>query len=104
MLHALATSSAWFQTQLARLNDAQARSFGGRRCEDARWLALVGAVAAPNLDAHDVQQPYEAFLVGDGLEKWVNEKPGYFYAYANDSWLGYAGNRGSVRLTVRRLA
>jgi hypothetical protein len=103
VLHALATTSAWLQAQLARLNDAQARPFGGRRCEAAKWMTLTGAVAAPNLDAHDVQQPYEAFPIGGRLAKWVNRKPGYFYAFANDSWLGYSGNRGSVRLTIKRL-
>lgn len=104
VLHALATTSAWLQTQLARLNDADARSFGGRRCENAKWMALIGAVAAPNLDAHDVQQPYDAIPIGGGVAGWVNRKPGYFYAYANDSWLGYASNRGSLRLTVTRLS
>ncbi len=103
VLHALATTSAWLQTQLARLNDADARSFGGRRCEDAKWMALIGAVAAPNLDAHDVQQPYDAVPIGGRVDRWTNEKPGYFYAYANDSWLGYSSNRGSLRLTVTRL-
>jgi hypothetical protein len=66
-------------------------------------MALIGAVAAPNLDAHDVQQPYEAVPIGSGMRKWVNRKPGYFHAYANDSWLGYSSNRGSLRLTIRRL-
>lgn len=103
VLHVLATTSSWLQTQLARLNHADARSFGGRRCEDAKWMALIGAVAAPNLDAHDVQQPYDAIPIGGGIKRWTTKKPGYFYAYANDSWLGYSSNRGSLRLTVTRL-
>lgn len=105
VLHALATTSAWFQTQLAKLgDDGGARSFGGRRCEEAHWMALVGAVAAQDLGHDEVQQSYDPFPIGGELKKWVNEKPGYFHAYANDSWLGYPGNRGSLRLTVRRLS
>ncbi|SEF37455.1 Uncharacterized protein, PA2063/DUF2235 family [Amycolatopsis pretoriensis] len=103
VLHTLATTSAWLQTQLARLNEADARSFGGRRCEDAKWMALIGAVAAPKLDAHDVQQPYDAVPIGGRVDRWTNRTAGYFYAYANDSWLGYSSNRGSLRLTVSRL-
>ncbi|MGW4523743.1 DUF2235 domain-containing protein [Amycolatopsis sp. NPDC004378] len=105
VLHAIATTSSWFQTQLAKLgDDRRARSFGGRRCEGERWMALIGSVAAQKLDAEDVQQSYDPFLIGGRRTKWSNEKRGYFYAYANDSWLGYAGNRGSLRLTVRRLS
>lgn len=105
LLQALATTSAWLQTQLAELaDDKVAKAFGGRRCPAARWMALIGSVAAQRLDEHGVQQAHEPFLVGGRLENWVNDAPGYFYAYANDSWLGYAGNRGSLRLTVRRLS
>jgi len=104
LLHALATTSAWLQTRLAKLDESgKVRSFGGRRCEAEPWMALIGAVAAQHLDDHDVQQAHTPFRIGSGLARWTNDKPGYFHAYANDSWLGYTGNRGSVRLTVRRL-
>jgi uncharacterized protein (DUF2235 family) len=104
LLHALATTSAWLQARLAKLDESgKVRSFGGRRCEAEPWMALIGAVAAQHLDDHDVQQAHTPFRIGSGLARWTNDKPGYFHAYANDSWLGYTGNRGSVRLTVRRL-
>ena len=31
-------------------------------------------------------------------------KPGYLYAFANDSWHFYDNNRGSVRMVVERTA
>jgi len=104
LLHALATTSAWLQKRLAELNhDDQVQPFGGRRVEAAPWMALIGAVAAEDVDRQEVQQRYDPFLIGSRLEKRHVEKPGYFYAYANDSWLGYTGNRGSVGLTITRL-
>ncbi|SFW86098.1 DUF2235 domain-containing protein [Amycolatopsis australiensis] len=104
VLHTLATASSWLQTQLARLNESQARAFGGRRCPDARWMALIGTVAAQQLDQDDVQQSYDPIVLGGGPVTWAIEKQGYFHAYANDSWLGYSSNRGSLRLTVERLS
>ena len=104
LLHAVATSSAWLQDRLAKLgHDDTVRAFGGRRCASAPWMALLGAVASEDLDHQSVQRSYNPFLIGSRLGNWHNDEPGYFYAFANDSWLGYPGNRGSLSLTIRKI-
>ncbi len=67
------------------------------------WFALVGAVANGSWD--DVKKktvPHEVWAVGKGC-RITPERDGYFYAYANDAWKMYGNNRGSVRLTVKRI-
>lgn len=67
------------------------------------WFSLVGAVANGGR-ANDDGEPseHETFLIG---ESCVHSPvaSGYFYAYANDAWNFYENNRGSVRLTVKRV-
>ena len=38
----------------------------------------------------------------DGTVVLELARPGYLYAAANDSWVGYGGNRGTATLTVTR--
>jgi hypothetical protein len=77
-----------------------------RRLEDVPWLALVGVVANDNGDRNPDNDgsphPHERFLIGAGTRRVVHQ-PGYLYAWANDIWARYRGNRGSVRLTVTRV-
>lgn len=71
--------------------------------QDARRMALVAAVA------NDVRRPDgtldEGSVVTMGPRATAElelARPGYLYAYANDSWFGYGGNRGAATLTVTR--
>lgn len=92
--------------------NTQADLIGTRRAEEFDWFALVGAVANdgpqtgknPNPDGSPFA--HQTFLIGSGPTK-LTVKPtegGYLYAFANDAWHFYENNRGSVTLTVKRLA
>jgi hypothetical protein len=84
-----------------RSNQA-ATFFGAPRATDAPWMALIGVITATDVDEDGAQQPYQPFLIGQASEQRV-QRPGYFYAYANDAWGFYNNNRGSVTLTITRL-
>lgn len=79
-----------------------ALEFGARRAGDRPWMALLGVVAAADVDEQGAQRPYAPFLIG-GRSQHVVPRPGYLYAFANDVWGFYDNNRGSVALTVRRV-
>lgn len=104
--------AAWGKIEIAykAITQNQDADFKGtRREEDKPWFALIGAIANggnPNPDGTPV--PSETFLIGAGCEYppqgGAMAKPGYLYCFANDAWDFYGNNRGSVTLTVRRLA
>lgn len=83
---------------------------GTKREERMPWFALVGVVANGGNPKHDgTPEPHETFLIGDGCEFPAKAgqplaKSGYLYCYANDAWHFYDNNRGSVALTVTRIA
>lgn len=86
---------------------------GTKRHEHFPWFALVGAIAndgpqnGVNPTPDGTPYPHQTFLIGNGLSEPLVIKPteeGYFYAYANDAWNFYDNNRGSVALTVKRVA
>ena len=84
---------------------ADAQSELDRRCEDIGWFALTCAVANggnPTIDG----SPASPEFVEVGKRTSTPFKPkrsGYLYAFANDAWLFYSNNRGSVQLKVKRL-
>jgi len=90
--------------------DEEADFRGTRREENMPWFALVGVIANGGNPTNDGSPaPHETFLVGGGCEYPATvvggvQKPGYLYCYANDAWHFYDNNRGSVTLTVKRLA
>lgn len=81
-----------------------------RRYRRARWLSLVGAVADfANPDQSGRIRPLETFAIGAGTSVRLDTGAmgrieGYLYLYANDREGGFALNRGSVQVTVRRTA
>jgi hypothetical protein len=76
---------------------------GTRRYEDYPWFSLVGVVAdAPNPGSGGRQSKHTSFLIGSGVAKKLS-KSGYLYCFANDAWNFYGNNRGSVRLTIKRV-
>lgn len=90
-------------------NNKDADFKGTLREEDKPWFALVGAVAnGGNPDTDGSPKPPETFLIGAGCEFPAQgttiDKPGYLHCFANDAWDFYGNNRGSVYLTVKRLA
>lgn len=97
------TERAW----RAVTGNAAADFWYTRRLENVPWMALVGVIANDNGHANPDNdgspRPHERFLIGEGTE-WVVSNPGYLYAFANDIWSSYDENRGSVRLTVTRVA
>lgn len=88
-----------------RLTGNQAADFRfTRRHEDMPWFCLVGVVANGQAGAAGVPVAHESFRIGRGPRRVRVVRGGYFHAYANDAWNRYGNNRGSVRLTVSRLA
>ena len=79
-----------------------------RRVESIPWLTLVGAIANDGRENKGgalndgSSSPHEMFLVGEGPVKVTIQKPGYFYAFANDGWALYGNNRGHVNVTVTK--
>ncbi len=95
--------TGWLQERLRQVSGNEAATlFGAPRAPDAPWMALIGVVAASEVNDDGAQQPYRPFVIGKGCRQRV-QRPGYFYAYANDAWGFYDNNRGSVTLTVTRL-
>lgn len=79
---------------------------GTRRHENFPWMRLLGAVAN-DLKSQGPTHPAEHEIIDlaidpPGQPVTVTES-GYLYAFANDAWNFYGNNRGSVRLTIRRL-
>lgn len=94
-VHVAASLLGEAETLFKRLSrNAQADFWLTRREEAFRWFALVGVIAN-GLDGN-----HEVFRIGDGT-RFTPTAPGYLYAFANDAWMAYGNNRGSVRLTVR---
>ncbi len=78
----------------------QADFWWTRRDETMPWFALVGVVA--NGVLADVRAaPHQTFLIGGGTT-FTPAAGGYLYCFANDAWMTYGNNRGSVRLVVSR--
>ena len=50
-----------------------------------------------------MRPPPEVIAIGAGCEV-KPKRSGYLYAYTNDAWNFYDNNRGSVQLTVTRVA
>lgn len=95
--------AGWMQERFRQVSGNEAATFfGAPRVPGAPWMALIGVVAATEVNDDGAQQPYQPFVIGKACEQRV-QRPGYFYAFANDAWSFYDNNRGSVTLTVTRL-
>lgn len=73
-----------------------------RRDEDIDWFRLVGAVANGKVLKGGRILPHEKIDIGEGCEYRIKAS-GYLYCYPNDAWGFYENNKGSVRLTIRRI-
>ena len=76
-----------------------AEFLGTKRCEDARWMELIGVVAN---GAGESSDGHQYIRIGRAAEAVRVNAPGYLYAFANDAWGMYGNNRGSMLLTVSR--
>jgi len=74
-----------------------------KRHEKLPWFCLVGVIANGKTDV-DGAVTHEVMKIGKGLPNVPVTAGGYLYAYANDAWNFYSNNRGSVQLTVTRIA
>ena len=74
-----------------------------KRHEEHPWFALVGVIANGKKDK-DGAVTHEVLKIGKGILSVPVTAGGYLYAYANDVWNFYENNRGSVQLTVTRVA
>jgi hypothetical protein len=100
--YALGAVLAAYRRVVRRYTSRSADALDAPR-RDARRMALVAAVA------NDLRHPDGALDEGtvvtvgvDGTAELEIGWPGYLYAFANDSWFGYGGNRGAATLTVTR--
>lgn len=103
LIHALANAGGEAESIFKRLGGSAATDFWGtKRHEDMNWFQLVGAIA--NGAGEDAEiGPDEIIAIGAGRD-YKPKRSGYLYAYANDAWNFYDNNRGSVQLTVTRVA
>jgi hypothetical protein len=80
-----------------------------RRFWSAPWMSLVGAVADfANPDQSGRIQQLDMFRVGNGARivldpNGIGALWGYLYFFANDREGGFRINRGSLRVTVKRV-
>ncbi|NMO92509.1 phospholipase effector Tle1 domain-containing protein [Actinomycetospora sp. TBRC 11914] len=100
--YALGAVLAVYRRVVRRCTSRSADALAAPR-RDTRRMALVAAVA------DDLRHPDGSLDEGtvvsvgrDGTATLELCRPGYLYAYANDSWLGYGRNRGAATLTVTR--
>lgn len=85
--------------------------YGTKRVEDADWFSMIGAIANDSGVADPVNNdgsptPHEYIclpLYGTKASAFRVRCSGYFYAFPNDAWHFYENNKGSIRLTVKRL-
>lgn len=82
---------------------------GSKRVENIGWLSLTGAVTndsgskrAVKNDGSPVPHQYVE-LCRHELNPFAVTNDGYLYCFANDVWGLYENNRGSIRLTVKRV-
>ena len=71
--------------------------------QDVPRMCLVGVVADGEFDPlTELQQDHTTLKIGKSAE-WEVFRDGYLYAFANDSWVRYTNNTGSITLSVQRL-
>lgn len=66
-----------------------------RRLPSENWFALIGVIASDESTA---------FLIGEQLDDWTASRSGELMCYANDVPAACFNNRGSVILTITRIA
>ncbi len=106
LTHLPNAAAGWIQQALKGLTDDEAATFlGAPRLAGAPWMALLGAVAAPEFDGTGRQVAYPQVTIPTTPSELqvVEGAEGYFYAYANDAWGMYGDNRGSLSLTITRI-
>lgn len=81
-----------------------------RRVESLPWFALTGVLANGTGPTTQPGQ-HQHTIIGIGAHQEYPERSdetvqrsGYLWCFANDAWSHYANNRGSVEMTVTRLA
>ncbi|UWQ74408.1 DUF2235 domain-containing protein [Leisingera sp. M658] len=103
--YAVTAFSDWLQHHRRRKpGNASAVARGARREETMPWFCLVGVIAnssGVDPDTHKLS-PHETFKIGSSCT-YTPKESGYLYCFANDLWSFYGNNKGSVRLTVKRL-
>jgi hypothetical protein len=101
--YALGAVLVAYRRVLRRLTSRSADSLVAPRLGDARRMALLAAVANDlrHVDGSLEEGTLRA-IAPDGTTTLELARPGYLYAAANDSWIGYGGNRGAATLTVSR--
>ena len=72
---------------------------GTLRYEGADFFALIGVICNGAAGLEEQEWEQEHFLIGESATI-TPQASGYLYCFANDVWLAYDNNRGSVRLSV----
>ncbi|HIJ79511.1 MAG: DUF2235 domain-containing protein [Desulfobulbaceae bacterium] len=100
-----------FENIFRKLTKNQSTDFlGTKRVEQLKWFTLVGAITndvgvnnAVENDGSAVPHQYVSLAAHETEPLQINS-PGYLYAFANDVWSLYGNNRGSVQLSIKRVA
>ena len=73
-----------------------------KREESMPWFCLVGVIAnAGNPEENGTPARHQTFFVGNKCTI-TPLKSGFLYCFANDAWISYDNNKGSVSLTVHK--
>lgn len=89
------------ETLFKKVTDREADFWWTRRDEQAPWFALMGYIANDFGEDAKTLASGETFVIGESAT-FTPKLGGYLYCFANDAWLAYGNNRGSVALTVTR--
>lgn len=65
-----------------------------KRCNEARWYALVGSVG---------KKTHNQFIVGSGKDNVEMPANGELLFFANDTRVSYSNNHGQLRLDIERV-
>ena len=66
---------------------------GTKRMRHEKWFALIGT--------YDRKEP---FLIGSGITQLKAQKTGELVCFANDVRVLYWNNKGSIKLTITKIA
>jgi hypothetical protein len=82
--------------QAPKISRGLLRAFAGKlRLKNDRYFSLVGGVARANASL---------FTIGAKLEPWHPTDSGHLECFANDVPFAYINNKGSIQLTITRVA
>ena len=84
---------------------AKADVIFSRRVVEAPWIALIGAIGSGrgNTEVGGGIEDHDTHLLGTD-KTFTARDSGYLYLFANDAWVMYGNNAGSLEVEITRLS